>query len=611
MRTMKPGNFRELGVNREADGVNFALEVWEDEPVSLLLYKKGGSGVSEEIFFPKEKIIGDVCAIKVQGLKTKDYEYNFRIGNKVIQDPYARILCKKGGFGERTDNEDGHQIRCGFMDEKYNWEGDKAPGIAYADAVMYNLHIRGFTKQSYSKVRHKGTFLGLQEKADYLQDLGINQVKLMPVYEFDELLPYYPNMHINYIDKKEAKKERINYWGYVEGFYFAPKRSYAATKDPVREFQNMVKTLHARNIEVILEFYFPPHVNPGLIRDCLIWWKIHYHIDGFHLMANHEICNMIARDPLFTETKLLSIYFPTEEIYFRNRVPKKINLAECNERFMIPARKLLKSDEDQLSEFVHHIRRNPVNHAVINYITNHDGFTLMDLVSYDEKHNEENEEWNQDGTNSNYSWNCGVEGATGRKKILELRRRQMRNAMLMLLLSQGTPMLLAGDEIGNSQGGNNNPYCLDNEISWVDWRAARRNENFTKFIKDAIAFRRRHRILHMPKELRVMDTLSCGYPDVSYHGNRAWYAAFEHTDRQIGVMYCGKYAGEDNFIYVAYNLHWTVNEFALPHLPEGMEWFLAADTEEGFYEEGLEPELTGQKMLEVLARTITVLIGRK
>jgi glycogen operon protein len=236
---------------------------------------------------------------------------------------------------------------------------------------------------------------------------------------------------------------------------------------------------------------------------------------------------------------------------------------------------------------------------------------MMDLVSYDERHNEENGELNQDGPEWNLSWNCGVEGPTRKKKVLELRGRQIRNAFLMVLLAEGTPMIQAGDEFGNSQGGNNNPYCLDNEVSWVDWKAARKNKELTDFVRDVLAFRKRHKILHMDHELRIMDTLSCGYPDLSYHSARAWYGEFQGRTREVGMMYCEKYAGEDSFLYVAYNLNPEKKTFALPHLPEGMSWHVAIDSGEGVYPEGEELPYTDEKTLDVAERTIIVLIGRR
>ncbi len=610
------GKFETLGVKQTDGGIQFAVRIAGDVPVSLLLYRRGKEEVEREIPFSKEEAIGDVRFLWVYGLNPKDYEYNYRINGNVVQDPCAPVLRGEKQFGVDNSKMGEHQTRCGFHTEEYDWEEDQRPRIPYEDCVMYLLHVRGFTKQSQSGVRQKGTFLGVAKKADYLKELGVNQVKLMPVYEFDEIIRPRPSQlgqtGLEGIPRQgEEQPLKINYWGYVEGYYFAPNRAYAATKDPVREFKDMVKALHARNIEVILEMFFPQNCDPRTICACLLHWMQEYHVDGFHLLGDQNLFHYVAKDPAFSDIKLINLYFDTDRIYGNGVLPARRNLAEYNDRFLITMRKLLKGEEDQLNEFVYLLRRNPLSKAEINYLTSHEGFTLMDLVSYDEKHNEENGEHNQDGTNANFSWNCGVEGPTRKKKILELRERQLRNAFLMLLLSQGVPMLVAGDEFGNSQGGNNNPYCQDNEVAWVDWRAAKKQAELTGFVRDAIQFRKRHRILHMSRELRGIDSLSCGYPDVSYHGNRAWYGAFERSSRQIGVMYCGEYANEDNFIYVAYNLHWSAQEFALPNIPDSMSWYIAIDTAKGVYPEGKEPELRETRIFTVAGRSIMVLIGRK
>ncbi len=444
-----------------------------------------------------------------------------------------------------------------------------------------------------------------------MKNLGINQVKLMPAYEFDEIVKLYNGMNRNYQAPPEEQREKLNFWGYEKGWYFAPKASYAAGNDPVKEMKDMVRTLHQNGIEVLMEFYFSRDVDFRTAADCLGHWASEYHIDGFHIIGNDELAKMLAKDPVFTGVKLLGSYFPAEEIYARNKVLRNRNLGEYHAGFQEDARGLLKGDQNQVSAFTFRIRRNPAYTGVINYMAGHDGFTMMDMVSYSEKHNEENGEQNHDGPDRNQSWNCGIEGPTRKKKITELRYRQLRNAFLMLLLAAGTPMIQAGDEFGNSQGGNNNPYCLDNETSWTDWKAARKNEGLTAFVRELIAFRKRHRILHMPKELRMMDTLSCGYPDISFHGNRAWYGEFDNGNREIGIMYCGAYAGEDEFIYVAYNLHWKEKEFALPNLPEGMRWHVAIDSSCGIYPQGEEPLCASEKMFSVPERTIKVLIGRR
>lgn len=610
---VKKGNYQRLGVTKEEDGINFAVAVAGSHEVKLVLYKKGSPHIAQEIPFPKEHLIGDILAIKVCGLRWSEYEYNYWSDGQIFQDPYAQLIVGREHFGEAVSLEDGDTIRCGFAFETYDWMEDTNPQIPYQEIISYQLHVRGFTRHNGSKIRHKGTFMGLQEKIPYLRELGINQVKLMPAYEFDEIKKLHAQMSMSY-EMRQEEMPRVNYWGYEAGNYFAPKKSYGASKDVIREFKDLVRTMHANGMEVIMEFYFPNQINPRLIMDCLTFWVTNYHIDGFHILADQVLCNMLAKDPLLSRTKIMAVYFPTEEFYSEPPFPEYENLAECNDGFLIDIRRFLKGDEDQLNQFTYRIRRNPAGRGIINYITNHDGFTLMDLVSYDEKHNEANGEQNRDGSSYNYSWNCGVEGKSRKKKILDLRMKQIKNAFLLLLLSQGTPMLLAGDEIGNSQEGNNNPYCQDNEISWVDWNLNKKNQEILQFVKDVIAFRKRHKILHMPYELRVMDTVSCGYPDVSYHGSRAWYGAFEHTNRQVGVMYCGFYAGEDIFLYTAYNMHWVEHEFALPHLPENLDWYTAIDTGKSdgncVYEEGSEPLLEVQNIFTVLPRTIVVLIGR-
>lgn len=600
-----------FGAVKTPDGIVFQAVLDKPEETSLLLYRRGTDEVVHEIPMADKHVMGNVYAVKVQNLDAKKYEYNYRVGKKVIQDSCAGVIRGRENFGELAANGDGHQIRCGFAFDTYNWKDDEPLRIPYEDAVMYCLHVRGFTMQPNSKVRHKGTFRGVAEKAEYLKNLGINQVKLMPAYEFDEIKKLHVGMSMNYIEAMENQTEKLNFWGYEKGWYFAPKASYAAGNDPVKEMKDMVSTLHQNGIEVLMEFYFTADVDFRMAADCLTWWITEYHIDGFHLLGNDELAKLLAKDPLFTGVKLLSTYFPTGEIYQEKKIPSYRNLAEFNAGFMEDARGLLKGDEKQLNAFTYRIRKNPDCNGVVNYMAAHDGFTLMDMVTYNDRHNEANGEQNHDGPDRNLSWNCGIEGPTKRKKIVELRNRQVRNAFLMLLLANGTPMIQAGDEFGNSQGGNNNPYCLDNETSWTDWKAARRNEELTAFVRDVLAFRKRHRILHMPQELKVMDTLSCGYPDLSYHGNRAWYGEFENGNREIGVMYCGQYAGEDNFIYVAYNLHWEEHEFALPNLPADMEWYEAIDSAVGVHPEGEEPAYIGKKTFGVPGRTIKVLIGRR
>ncbi len=604
---MKVETFQAMGAVPVKDGIVFSMERKNNEEASLLLYKKGSKEVIQEIPFPATNTIGDIVCVKAEKIASARYEYNFCIDGKVTLDPYAKVLIGTGKFGE--EHPEGHEVRCAMIAGNYDWEDDRKPQITYEDAVMYSFHVRGFTKQRYSGVRHKGTFLGITEKAEYFKELGINQIKLMPAYEFTEMESV--KTHARYRKEEELPK-RLNYWGYTKAFHFAPKRAYAATKDPVREFKDMVKTMHRLGIEVLMEFYFPEGCSPRYITECLQYWVQEYHVDGFHVRGVQGICNLMATDPLFADTKLLNIYFPVEEIYGKKNLPKKRMVAECNDGFMIDVRRFLKGDEESLKAFAERMRRNPKGSGLINYIASHDGFTLCDLVSYEERHNEDNGEQNRDGRVQNYSWNCGEEGKSRKKKILELRNRQMKNAWCMLLLSAGTPMILAGDEFCNSQLGNNNPYCLDNEISWLDWKVYKSgNSEMFRFVKDLIAFRKKHKILHMGQELSMTDSLSCGFPGISYHSSSAWYGELDGQNRKIGVMYCGKYADEDELIYIAYNMHWMEHTFALPALPGGYRWNVALDTSEGILEEDKWRLLPDSRQVQVSSRTVIVLIGRK
>ena len=604
---MKVETFQAMGAVPVKDGIVFSMERKNNEEASLLLYKKGSKEVIQEIPFPATNTIGDIVCVKAEKIASARYEYNFCIDGKVTLDPYAKVLIGTGKFGE--EHPEGHEVRCAMIAGNYDWEDDRKPQIAYEDAVMYSFHVRGFTKQRYSGVRNKGTFLGITEKAEYFKELGINQIKLMPAYEFAEMESV--KTHARYRKEEELPK-RLNYWGYTKAFHFAPKRAYAATKDPVREFKDMVKTMHRLGIEVLMEFYFPEGCSPRYITECLQYWVQEYHVDGFHVRGVQGICNLMATDPLFADTKLLNIYFPVEEIYGKKNLPKKRMVAECNDGFMIDVRRFLKGDEESLKAFAERMRRNPKGSGLINYIASHDGFTLCDLVSYEERHNEDNGEQNRDGRVQNYSWNCGEEGKSRKKKILELRNRQMKNAWCMLLLSAGTPMILAGDEFCNSQLGNNNPYCLDNEISWLDWKGYKSgNSEMFRFVKDLIAFRKKHKILHMGQELSMTDSLSCGFPGISYHSSSAWYGELDGQNRKIGVMYCGKYADEDELIYIAYNMHWMEHTFALPALPGGYRWNVALDTSEGILEEDKWRLLPDSRQVQVSSRTVIVLIGRK
>ncbi len=545
--------------------------------VNLLLFSADSKQPDYTIELDSKYKDGDVFSVLIRGIEPEICFYLYEDGGFVVTDPYATCL-KYSLFEARKDSPYGVLNRT-----RFNWKNDVRPGYSRDELIIYKIHPKGWTANRFSKVRNKGTFKGITEKIPYLLELSVNAVELMPVYE------YVPEKKID------------DFWGYDGGFYFVPKLSYCACRDKKTdytvEFKEMVRSLHENGIEVILEMFFPNNVSAALIKDCIRFWKREYHIDGVHLLCDERVRFSLAGDEYIRDVKLF--YANWYEDDFGK------NLYEYNEGFLETARRLLKGDENQLMPFLNAIKKNTENAASVNFISYNNGFTLADLVSYDYKHNEANNEGNRDGVDFNISWNCGVEGPTNNRRIKELRLKLMRNAMTMVLTSQGVPLIYGGDEFGNSQNGNNNAYCQDNEIGWTDWSAMKRNRKFFEFVKDLIAFRKKHPALHFEKEPMLMDYKYFGLPDMSYHGSRAWYPEVEHYNRHIGVMLCGKYAREESNIYIGYNLHWESHRLALPTISQRI-WKVAfsTDSEEG---SGIVDERT----VNIAPRSIIVLVDEK
>lgn len=614
-RKIRQGDPRTAGVNRVGRGCNFAAAFEKGQDVKLVLYKKGAEEPLEEIPLDASCFTGNMAAVCLPDLRVEQYEYNYRVDGEIVLDPCAERIVGKGEFGTMPEDLAKHKIRCGFLPSRYNWEEDELIPLDYKDMILYKIHVRGYTKHSHSKVRHKGTFRGIIDKIPYLKELGITALELMPAYDFDEIvLP--KNTSMEYVSEQK-NKGKVNYWGYTGGNYYAPKPSYCFGRDAVTEMRDMVKALHKAGIACIMEFYFPAEIHSMQILSILRHWYVNYHIDGFHVVGEQIPVEMISKDPMLQDVKLLFDWVPGQDGVKKKRVTR--NLAEYNEGFKTDIRRFLKSDEDSVGNAIMRIKRNPDDHAVINYISNQDGFTLADLVSYDVRHNEENGENNHDGNAYNFSWNCGVEGPTKKRVICKLREKQKRNAFLFLLLSQGVPMIYGGDEFGNSQQGNNNAWCQDNEIGWVDWKPYNRNRELVKFVKAAIAFRKEHGVFHQGQELKGMDYKALGYPDISCHSNKAWYMEYGNTCHQVGIMYCGDYAKKadgspDDCFYVAYNFHWEPKEFALPNLADKQKWYRILDTSvsggETIFEDAGE-QLENQKLVEGKPRSISIFVGRE
>jgi len=429
----------------------------------------------------------------------------------------------------------------------------------------------------------------------------------MPAYEYNEILQLNGfNAH-----------GKINYWGYSEdNYYFAPKASYGADPDTVStEFKTMVRTLHQNSIEIIMEMNFPRGTNHILVLEALRHWVLEYHVDGFVLHAEEGLAVMISQDSILGRVKLMFTGWNTDSIYGNDEYK---HLADYNLDYANNIKRFNRGEEEQVRHFGNNFIKNYEKKSVINYITNHDGFTLADLYSYDVKHNEINGEKNQDGFDYNYSWNCGKEGKTENKKIIQLRRQLIRNAFTMLLLSQGTPLILSGDEFLNSQEGNNNAYCQDNDITWLNWDNLNIHSDIFVFVKQLIELRQGHPIFHRDLPLRGMDYIYYGMPDVSFHGTKAWYADYNHYSRVLGILLSGRYAKinktlDDNTFYLAFNMHGEKKGFYLPNTEKGEVWSVLIHTSIGVFQSDFTERdiLVNQRYYEVPARSIVVFISRK
>jgi isoamylase len=578
---------------------------------ALILYKRNTEEVYKTLAFPEEGRVGDVWSMNVEIGDVENLEYAFSNEDGIFPDPCARTYSGRDSWGKPEQYK--NERRSLVAGDSFDWQGDRPLRIPYEESIIYRLNVRAFTESPSSRVTQRGTFDAVTEKIPYFKELGITAVELMPCQEYDEIM-MPPDMGSNPFHD-DLPTGKINLWGYTKAYRFAPKASFCRKKDrnPAREFKTMVRELHRAGIEVIPEIYFDGTEAVSYVLDVLRFWVCAYHVDGIHLVGNAP-SEQIAGDPYLTETKLFAGNWDNS---LSGRVK---HLASYNDAFLQDMRRFLKGDEGMVSSLLFHTKNNPANAAVINYMANTNGFTMMDMVSYDIKHNEGNGENNADGTDFNYSWNCGVEGPTKKKKILELRMKQLRNAFLLLFLSQGTPLLLSGDEFGRTKGGNNNSYCQDNEVSWLNWKLLHTNRALFAFVKHAIAFRKAHPVFHYPQEPKVLDTLALGLPDVSYHGVNAWQPEFENWRRQLGILYCGDYAKQENgdrdrSFYVLYNMHWEPHEFALPNPEKGDAWFVAMDTADeehnGFYPAGEERYLTEQKKYMMPERCIVVLVSGK
>jgi glycogen operon protein len=584
----------------------------------IVLYPEGNSKEQRplKIELPKSLKRGDIYSARISGIDNiENYKsYNYFCDDEFFCDPYAKQFYGLEKFGQfvpdadikaKLDNKAGYKT----SHDTFDWTGDDHTFTPYEDSFVYLLHVRGFTKSASSniEVRKRGTFSGIIEKIPYIKSLGVTAVELMPAYEMNE---------IDYTSKRSDKRSsnlysnngnissrnmlelKPNFWGYKKGYYFAPRTAYCENpQDAENEFKSFVKTMHQNGLEVIMQFYFDERESGTLIIDALRFWRCTYHVDGFHLKGSRIPLRLITNDPLFTDIKIWNEYFNYGEIY-GGTVPRQRLLADYNNAFLYNSRRFLKSDDNSVSDFMKAMIAGSTDHGIINYICDYEGFRLIDLVAYEHKHNEENGENNKDGTDNNLSWNCGIEGRTRKHDILSLRKKQIKNILTMLFFAQGTPMIFSGDEFGNSQSGNNNPYCQDNETGWVDWKAMDKNSDILDFVKYLSGLRFKYSFLHQKDPFKLMDYISCGYPDLSCHGREAWRPDLSGHSHMLGMLFNGMYdktVKDQPFIYVSFNMNWTPQEMALPQLPDGYSWKLVMDTDERGMKPSVKPKTSNIK----------------
>lgn len=620
--TVRPGTIV------DEDGVVFSAVFRNCSSCGLILYHLPDLKETR-IPFTDDYRYGSLYSCKIMGLNPKKWAYRYYRDEITFDDPYARELINV--------SLNGQTITLGKLFSKPENSlpayGSSKDIQSWPDEILYCMHVRGFTASHTSKVSRKvkGTYRGVIEKIPYLKELGITGVELLPIYE---LCPSDLGMIVG--EPKEATKEdrertlrvtqelenevllenndqdgeakkqnektkgfgisshvlpktqgKVNYWGFGEGCYFAPKRSYASTKYPQDEFKEMVDALHENGIRVFLQLYFTDNVSIQTQVETAQFYVTHYQVDGFHLKGNSSGLKAIASDPMLSDTALFYYHFPYEELGKEDREnptagkQTTANLCEYQDDFEQLCRRFVKSDNYVLKDFIKRFLLVSQGHGNVHYVTNYEGFTLEDLVSYNGKHNEANGEDNQDGVAENLSWNCGVEGPSRKRDIRQLRTRQMRNFMTLNLLAQGIPLILAGDECGNSQNGNNNVYCQDNETGWMKWKDTVEGKSFLDFTKKIIAFRKKHAVLRRNTPFTFMDSKAVGYPDVSLHGQEAWKADLSDYSHTIGILYAEDYAEENpshSLLYLAINMYWHNQQLALPKPPEGTMWKVVMNT---------------------------------
>lgn len=678
---IRPGFFRMYGACVASNGVSFTINSHGATRCTLLLFKPQASKPYARIPFPDSYRIGDTYSMLVFDIKPDEFEYAFSFDGpyepakgllfneeNVLLDPYSRAVTGQRKWGEKPEGGKDFEYRARVVKSSFDWGDIKQLEQPFEDLVIYETHVRGYTKDKSSGVSAPGTFAGLKDKIPYLKDLGINAVELMPIFEFDEM------ESARVVDDVQL----YNYWGYNTVSFFAPNTSYAFNEEHNHEgdeLKSLIKALKENGIEVILDVVFN-HTAEGnemgpcfsfkgidnnvyymltpdahyynfsgcgnvmncnhpvvrnFIIDCLRHWAIEYRVDGFRFdlasilgrdqngapMANPPILESLAFDPVLGKMKLIAEAWDAGGLYQVGSFPSWNRWAEWNGRYRDDMRSFLKGDDGMAGNAITRITgsrdlyspESRGHKASVNFMTCHDGFTLYDLYSYNEKHNEKNGWNNTDGDKNGHSWNCGAEGETDDPNVNGLRRRLIKNAFAALLCSRGPAMFFAGDEFCNTQFGNNNAYCQDNIISWLDWSRLEEFKEIHDFVRHMIQFRKEHPILR-----KMTKPSSCQFPEISVHNGTPFNASTDYKTKLIGIMYAGRNEEdtEDDIVFYCMNAYWEPLVMQLPVLPNGKHWHVDTNTNAEYFDGEdftAKTELLGVNTIRVPARTTIILVA--
>ena len=604
------GDFESYGTRVTEDGVLFTFDVEGEDPCFIEFFNSTSYTLEQKVLIPEDYRIGNVYSVVCIGQNIKHCCYLLNQGDSHFVDRYARLVVGRNHWRDETREKQQYGVFGGIPVTKYTWK-HSSPRIAPADMILYKLHVRGFSMNHGMRRGQKGTYKGVIAGLDGLKELGITSLELQPIYDFEEMITEKKQS----IDSKGQVQtevvftDKINYWGYGPAFHTAPKASYFGGKEACDHCREMIDAIHGKNMEVILEMSFTQEASADYILDCLWYWVKEYRVDGFHLLGSVVPIERIAEAKGLAHTKIFFDHIPGEVLEMQRG---RKHLFVYDDSFLCVCRQIQNHMEGSMVQFTNYLRRQNDRYGFVNYIANTSGFTLADSYSYGEKHNRDNGEENRDGNNINYSYNYGAEGETKNRRILSQRMKAMRNGLCSVFLSQAVPLLQAGDEVANSQGGNNNPYCQDNPVGWVQYGVTKGRGQLLEFTKKLIQFRKEHPVICMEGAMKMSDYKHFGVPDLSYHGQEPWLMGIGEEMKAIGILYGGDYRGAtEDYVYVIYNYHYEDVYMAIPKIPRAGEWSLVMNTEKEDTFSFLPEPLEEQKKILVPKESVSILTFKK